>query len=62
MYYDNIYAMSDYVSLQIWKATKAKVLYLQALYLKRGRAFSLVELVEMLVNEKIVEMEAERNG
>jgi len=54
--------MSDYVSLQIWKATKAKVLYLQALYLKRGRAFSLVELVEMLVNEKIVEMEAERNG
>jgi hypothetical protein len=51
--------MSDYFSLQIWKATRAKLGYLQSLYLKRGRAFSLVELVEMLVNQEIVKLEEE---
>ena len=49
--------MSDYTPIQVWKATKAKVLYLQALYLKRGKAFSLVELIEKLVNDAIVGIE-----
>jgi len=49
--------MSDFTPLQIWKATKAKLLHLQELYLKRGERFTLVQLVEMLVNRAVVELE-----
>jgi len=49
--------MNEYIRLNIWKATKAKLLYLQALYLKRAERHTLVELVEMLVNEAIAKLE-----
>jgi hypothetical protein len=53
--------MGDYTALQIWKATKAKLVHLQGLYLKRGVQKTLVELVEELVNSRIVELQGDNN-